>query len=306
MSRAALDAAALAAWEVAGGRFVYRGHSIFLRAAGADSARDALVCIHGFPTASFDWQPLWPALVQRFGQVLAPDMIGFGFSDKPRRYEYSILDQADLFERLLRSRGIRRYHILAHDYGDTVAQELLARHEHRLQIGDESLMVASCCLLNGGLFPEAHRAARVQKLLLTPAGPLIARLMSERSFMPKFAAVFGPATQPDDEELRVFWALIARQHGARIMHRLIRYIPERIALRERWVGALTTTRVPMRFINGALDPISGAHMAERYRALVPAPDVVSLPTIGHYPQVEAPDAVLAAFDIFHARLGQPA
>jgi pimeloyl-ACP methyl ester carboxylesterase len=50
----------------------------------------------------------------------------------------------------------------------------------------------------------------------------------------------------------------------------------------------------MRFINGLLDPISGAHMVVRYRELVPNPDVVELPDIGHYPQLEAPDAVLAA------------
>jgi pimeloyl-ACP methyl ester carboxylesterase len=40
--------------------------------------------------------------------------------------------------------------------------------------------------------------------------------------------------------------------------------------------------------------VSGAHAAARYRELVPDPDVVALPDIGHYPQVEAPDAVLAA------------
>jgi len=299
----AFDAAALAAWEAAGSHFQHRGHSIFLSAAERGRrGGDTLVCIHGFPTASFDWQPLWESLSSRFGTVLAPDMIGFGLSDKPRFYPYSILDQADLFEALLRSRGIARFHILAHDYGDTVAQELLARHEARLAAGDESLRIESVCLLNGGLFPEVHRAVRVQKLLLTPIGPLIAWLMNERSFMPRFAAVFGPHTQPSNEELHLFWSLIARQRGAQIMHRLIRYIPERLKHRERWVGALTRTRVPLRLIDGALDPISGAHMAERYRELVPNPDVILLPTIGHYPQVEAPDAVLSAFVEFHDHL----
>lgn len=289
---AAFDAAALAAWKGAGTRFDHRGHSIFLRETGGG---ETLVCIHGFPSASFDWQPLWPGLSERFARLLAPDMIGFGFSDKPRRYAYSIFDQADLFESLLKSRGIGRYHILAHDYGDTVAQELLARHEDRRAAGDDSLHVQSACLLNGGLFPEVHRALRIQKLLLTPLGAVLSLLTTEKSFMPKFASVFGPATKPTAEELSLFWRLIAYNDGARIMHRLIRYIPERRANRARWVGVLQTTQVPLRFINGALDPISGAHMAARYRELVPKPDVVLLPTIGHYPQVEAPQAVLDAF-----------
>jgi pimeloyl-ACP methyl ester carboxylesterase len=62
---------------------------------------------------------------------------------------------------------------------------------------------------------------------------------------------------------------------------------------------MQTTRVPLRLVNGPDDPVSGAHMVARYRELIPAPDTVSLPGIGHYPQVEAPSAVLDAFLQFH-------
>lgn len=296
----AFDAAALAAWRAAGTRFTHRGHAIFVREE-AGPGREALLCLHGFPTASFDWQPLWPRLVLRFATVLAPDMIGFGFSAKPRGYGYSMFDQADLHEALLRSRGIRRVHLLAHDIGDTVAQELLAREAERRAHGDGSLQLLSLVLLNGGLFPETHRAARVQKLLLSPLGPLVSMLTNERSFSRSFAAVFGPETQPTRDELHLFWQLIAHERGNRIMHKLIRYIRERCANRSRWVGALQSTRVPVRVIDGAADPISGEHMTLRYRELVPEPDVVLLPRIGHYPQVEAPDAVWQAFTEFHAR-----
>ena len=71
---------------------------------------------------------------------------------------------------------------------------------------------------------------------------------------------------------------------------------------ERWVGALQHTRVPLRLINGPVDPVSGAHMVARYRELVPDPDVISLEGIGHYPQTEAPDLVLAHYLEFRQRL----
>jgi pimeloyl-ACP methyl ester carboxylesterase len=297
-----VSAITLAQWQAAGLRFDHRGHPIFYRDDASGIDQRCLLLVHGFPTASWDWAPLWPLLSQRFGRVLAPDMIGFGFSAKPRSYAYSILDQADLHETLLRRQGIDRVHLLAHDYGDTVAQELLARHEERLARGDRSLILESICFLNGGLFPEMHRPRTIQKLLLTPLGPLLSRLSTQRSFMPKFAAVFGAATQPSAAELADFWRLIEHDKGARIMHRLIHYIPERRQYRARWVGALQNTRVPLRFINGADDPVSGAHMEARYRELVPNPDTVLLAGLGHYPQVEAPGAVLAAFDGFHDRL----
>ena len=58
------------------------------------------------------------------------------------------------------------------------------------------------------------------------------------------------------------------------------------------------TGVPLRVIDGAVDPVSGAHMVERYRQLIPAPDTVLLPHIGHYPQVEAPEQVLQHYLAF--------
>jgi pimeloyl-ACP methyl ester carboxylesterase len=72
--------------------------------------------------------------------------------------------------------------------------------------------------------------------------------------------------------------------------------------RERWVGALVASRVPRALICGALDPVSGAHLAVRYRELVPEPDVTLLEEVGHYPQVEAPERVLEAYARFRERL----
>jgi len=300
---AALSLAALAQWRAAGLRFDHRGAAIFVREAGAAIDQDSsLLCLHGFPTASFDWYPIWDGLVARFGHVLAFDMLGYGFSAKPAGHDYPISTQADIAEALLRERGVRRVHLLAHDVGDTVTQELLARDAERRALGDRSLEIASCVLLNGGLFPETHRASRAQKLLLSPLGPLVAAAISEKRFMPSFALVFGPQTKPSAEELKVFWSLLAHDNGHRRLHRLIRYILERRANRDRWVGALQTTAVPLHLIDGALDPISGAHMVERYRTLIPHPDVTLLPDVGHYPQTEAPQAVLDAVLRFHERL----
>lgn len=285
-------------WRAAGRAHVHRGQEFFwteqARAPGADTA---LLLIHGFPTSSWDWHKVWDALGARFPRVIAADMMGFGFSSKPSDYPYSILDQADLLEGLLAHLGVKRIHLLAHDYGDTVAQELLARHLERAAGAAPEIL--SGVLLNGGLFPETHRARTIQKLLLTPLGPLLSRLMNQRGFDRSFAAVFGANTQPSREELDQFWELVRFNRGTRVMHQLIRYMPERLAHRERWVGALQKTRVPLRVINGPDDPVSGAHMVARYRELVPNPDVVSLPGIGHYPQTEDPVGVLKAFFEFH-------
>ncbi len=284
----------LSRWRDTGHRFDFRGHSVFYQRHGTGSP--ALLLIHGFPTASWDWEPIWPGLCTHFDHVLAPDLLGFGFSAKPPRHRYSLLEQADLCEALLARAGVDEVHLLAHDYGVSIAQELLARDLERSRPAPR---LRSVTLLNGGLFPEAHRPTAMQQLLRSPLGPLAARLIRERGFGRAFARVFGPQTQPTPIELHDFWRLVAENDGPRAMARLIRYLDERRQHRERWVGALVHTTVPLRLINGPVDPVSGAHMAARYAELVPGADVVSLPGIGHYPQVEAPDRVLRAFLEFH-------
>ena len=255
------------AWKAKGKYFTHRGHDIFWREEGRKDA-PALLLIHGFPTASWDWEPVWADLLQRY-RLLTLDMIGFGFSDKPRNYAYSIKDQADIYDEFLASRGVSEFHILAHDYGDTVAQELIARDIER----SKRPTLRSVCLLNGGLFPETHRRVRYQSLLLSPIGPLVSFLTTKEKLSRSMIAVFGKEYPPDNETLDSMWEMMRLKHGERIMHKLINYIPQRIEHRERWVGALQKTTVPLKLIVGPVDPISGTHMADRYRELVPHPDV---------------------------------
>ncbi|MGC4009032.1 MAG: alpha/beta hydrolase [Pseudomonas sp.] len=285
----ALAGIALRDWRAQGSDFTFRGHAVRYWSAGSGAP---LLLIHGFPTASWDWHTLWQPLAERY-RVIACDMLGFGDSAKPRGHDYRILEQADLQQALLQHLGVREpVHLLVHDYGNSVGQELLARHE------EGAFNLASLAFLNGGLFPETHRAVLSQKLLLGPLGFLFGRLFDRQRLAQNFAKVFGPQTQPSEAELDAFWELIRYNDGPRVMHRLIHYILDRRQHRERWVGAMQRTSVPLRLIDGPEDPISGAHMVVRYRELIPQPDTVELPGIGHYPQVEAPEQVLQHYLAF--------
>ena len=283
-------------WQSRGDSFSWKGHRIFTIKAGdwTNESKPVLCLIHGFPTASWDWAHQWEALAEHF-RVCALDMIGFGLSDKPTNYPYAIMDQADLHEAWLDALGVERYHILAHDYGDTVAQELLARHIDRETGQGPGLRVETVIFLNGGLFPEQHRATLNQRILNSPLGGLFSQLMSRKRFGTGFNEVFGPQTKLSEVELDEYWQLMNTNGSIkRIGHRLIRYIQDRRQYRERWVGALTANVVPMRVIDGALDPVSGIHMVDHYKQLVARPDCIVIDTVGHYPQLEAPDIVLKA------------
>ncbi|MGB0907384.1 MAG: alpha/beta fold hydrolase, partial [Maricaulaceae bacterium] len=106
--------------------------------------KETILLIHGFPTSSWDWAKIWTPLSEKY-HLIAMDMLGFGLSDKPDPHDYSIHEQADIVEALIEKLGLTTFHVLAHDYGDTVAQELLARQNAGTGRGDWK----SICFLNG-------------------------------------------------------------------------------------------------------------------------------------------------------------
>lgn len=279
-------------WKAGGKYWSHNGHRIFYR---IDGSGPPLLLLHGFPTSSWDYDPVYETLTSQF-LTIAPDFIGFGFSDKPQEYVYSLMDQAALVEGLLAELRVEKVQILTHDYGVSVAQELLARQQDRIRSRKKGgLEIESVCFLNGGIFPEAHRPRFIQQVLLSPVGWIVAKLINEAAFRGSFLEIFGPATKPSVELISKIWQVIQYNKGHEISHKLMQYIPERQKNRERWVNALMNTRSRLRLINGSVDPVSGRHMADLYTRLIQNPDVVHLPEIGHYPQMEAPEAVLQSF-----------
>ncbi|NXJ11934.1 MEST protein, partial [Odontophorus gujanensis] len=223
---------ALLSWKASGAFFTYKHQSIFYRdSTGAVGSSDVVILLHGFPTSSYDWSKIWEGLTQRFHRVIALDFVGFGFSDKPRPHHYSIFEQASIVERLVRHLSLhhQRINLLSHDYGDTVAQELLHRllvwllHVHRIM---------GYCLCNNGL-----------------------------------------------------------------LFSILQYINQRKKHRDRWVGALMSTSVPLHLIYGPLDPVNPhPEFLQLYKKVLPMSTVSVLDDhISHYPQLEDPTGFLNAY-----------
>ena len=185
--------------------------------------------------------------------------------------------------------------MLCHDYGVTVGQELLARQQNTIKNTNNEFKLVQLnkvVFLNGGLFPESHRPVLLQTMLTLPIlGPLIAFLTSSLSFKRTFSKIFGVNAKPSTVELNHFWGLINLQKGKMRFPELITYMSQRRIHRDRWVNALVNAKIPLLFINGLDDPISGAHMVRRYKEIVPNPNVIELQGIGHYPQWEDPEAI---------------
>jgi pimeloyl-ACP methyl ester carboxylesterase len=244
-----------------------------------------LTFLHGFPTCSWDFAKVSGPL-RASHRLLLFDFLGFGDSDKPRGHDYSLFEQADLTEALWRHWGVTETGLVAHDYGDTVALELLARQKE----GRLAARVDRAFFMNGGVYVDLQRPILAQKLLQKPVlGDLLTRLMGERAFAQQFGSVFSKRYPATREELRQHWAAVQRHGGVRNYPRLIRYLAERRAHRARWEAALEDAGAPMHFLWGLADPVSGRPIAERLRERVRAASLRALEDVGHYPQLEVPE-----------------
>jgi len=145
------------------------------------------------------------------------DFLGFGLSDKPRPHNYSLLEQADLVQTVLREAGVTGpVVVLAHDMGTSVTTELLARDlDGRLPFDMQRAVLS-----NGSVILERASLRPIQKVLRSPLGPIPARLINRGGFVRGFAKLFSDEHPLSPEEAAAQWELLSYNDGHHIAHLL--------------------------------------------------------------------------------------
>lgn len=262
-----------------------RGHRIAFRRRGHGPT---VLMLHGFPTWSYDYAEVATDLAADH-DVVTLDFLGYGASEKPNPYEYSVAESADVLEDLVAHLGLDSVRLVAHDYGGIVAQELI----DRILAGKLGFGISSLVMLNSGIVYSAYRPTLVQKLLILPGiGKLIASRVSAGRLRAGLDAVRG--SRLTEAELDDLWYGVSRDDGHKLAYRLIRYNAERAAHHRRWEKALTDWDGPLYLVWGPDDPVSGRHVLDQATTVLPRAQVTELVGVGHYPQSEAPQAVAAA------------
>lgn len=276
-------------WSSRGERRRIFGRDVFTVIEGSGDRVPVLV-LHGFPSSSRDFVLALPRLAAD-RRVVVHDHLGFGESAKPRDYSYSLLEQAEVAIDLWRSLGITRGHLLAHDYGTSVATELLARRQRGLCPID----FASVTLCNGSVHIELAHLTPSQRLLRHPRiGPVFARLASKRVFMLQLRRILGDPRSVPDAELEAMWEGLVRDGGRERLPQLAGYMNERVRFHERWISALEALDRPAHILWGRRDPVAVVAIADQLLREIPNAKATWLDDLGHYPMLEAPERWAAA------------
>lgn len=128
-------------WEKAADKIHHADHSRFAEVDGAtihyqefgDKNDPTLILIHGYTASTYVWKTVAPMLAARDFHVIAVDLIGFGYSDKPAAFDYTIAAQARMIERLMNRLGIGKATLVGSSYGGAVAATLALDYAERVE-----------------------------------------------------------------------------------------------------------------------------------------------------------------------------
>src|SRR6476646_10691213 len=243
------------AWRARGAYFVWNDVQVFHVELGDPSA-PVLSLVHGFPTCSIDWFEVAEQLSTRY-RVCLFDFPGYGFSDKPRGWGYSLRRDAELLDHYLAELvGAEAAVMVAHDRGDSVALIHAANvSEQSARVGLEHLVLS-----NANIFLPLSNLTDAQRLMLHNP-ELLEQLTPELLAAGMGAATFTPPRGAEAPEIQALAATFAHDDGVAVLNETIQYLVERSADEESWLRSLAATELPTSIIWGIYDTVSPVRVA---------------------------------------------
>lgn len=255
-----------------------KGHKLFYREAGSTDS-PTIVLLHGFPSSSHMFRDLIPQLSDKF-HVIAPDYLGFGYSDAPsvEEFEYTFDNLAAGIEDLLfKNLGLKRFSIYVQDYGAPVGYRIASKHPDAIQ---------SIVVQNGNAYEEGIGGA------FDPMKPFWANRNSEtekpvRDLLTKEMTIFQythGVTDPDrisPDSYTVDQYFLDRAGNSAIQLDLLYNYQSNVALYDRWHEYFRKRQPKMLILWGKNDPFFTVDAAKAYRRDLPNAELHLIDT-GHF------------------------
>lgn len=273
------------------------GHRLFYREAGAPDA-PAVVLLHGFPTSSYMFRDLIPALADLY-HVVAPDHLGFGLSDAPpiEEFDYTFDGLTDLTAGLLRTLGLERYAMYVQDYGAPIGWRLALR---------EPSAITAIISQNGNGYDAGFVEGFWKVVQAYQREPTADTEAPVRQFLSleatRWQYVTGVAdeTLVDPESWQHDYALLSRPGNDLVQLKLFRDYATNAPLYPRLHEYFRASRVPLLAVWGRGDEIFGPAGADAFADDLPEAEIHLLDG-GHFLLESALDDVIPLIRNFLAK-----
>ena len=247
---------------------------------------EPVLFVHGTPSWSFEWRHVIRALSATH-RCIAPDLLGFGLSERPRDFAYTPEAHAQAIAAFVTALGLRDITLVVHDFGGPIGLPLALEHKG---------IVRRLVVLNSWMWPLSDDPAMVRVARVMGSG--FGKFLYERlNFSPR---VIMPGAYADRSKLSpaIHSQYLApfpdRWSRGAVLWTLARALLASGDHYERlWNQRPSLADLPVLVVWGTRDPAFKPSALARWRTAVPHASVVELP-VGHWPQEEAPDDVILA------------
>ncbi|HEX4901152.1 MAG TPA: alpha/beta hydrolase [Pyrinomonadaceae bacterium] len=270
-------------YHVEHSRFIdVNGLRVHYQEAG-DPAAPPLFLIHGFLSSTFVWSRVFLGLAAAGFRVIAPDLIGYGYSAKPRNFDYSIESQAKMLAGLLERLGSNGATLVGSSYGGAVAATVAL---------DQPELVRKLVLV-GAVSNNEPKRFMMMRLVRTPVvGDIVSPLLagSRRLLRARMKRVYD-RHQASLDEFRVdvrFLPLRAAGTHRAIIRTVRNWDAERIQREARLI------KQPTLLIWGDNDPDVPLRDGEELQQQIESSRLLVFRDCGHHPQEEYPTSFTEA------------
>jgi pimeloyl-ACP methyl ester carboxylesterase len=251
-----------------------------------EGAGETVLFVHGTPTWSFEWRHLIRGLSEQH-RCIAPDLIGFGLSDRPKEFKYTPEVHAEQLVAFVQQMRLSEFTLVVHDYGGPIGLPLCIAYPDRVKrlvllntwmwsLWEDRAMYIRGHLVGGRLGRFLYEWANLSLRGLMPYAYADRKKLTKETHR-QYLSVFRDRASRG----RVLWPLAHAILGS------TEYYKRLWARRDKLRGR------PALIVWGTKDPAFGPQQLARWRSVLPQAKVVQLP-VGHWPHEEAPEQVLDA------------
>ncbi|GAB4343615.1 MAG: alpha/beta fold hydrolase [Flammeovirgaceae bacterium] len=251
---------------------------------------DVLLFVHGTPSWSFDYRHIIKVLSKNY-RCVALDHIGFGLSDKPKNYDYSVQHHAENLKILIESLALKNITLIVHDFGGVIGFDYALKHPENIK---------KLVVLNSWLWDSSEDKS-YQKLKPILKSPLLPFLYLYLNFSPKllipksFVNKKRLTKKIHQQYILPFSSKDERRGTLGFAYSLLN---DQQWFESLWKKISLLKNKPILLIWGMKDSFITPSYLKKFASGFENPAILEIEDCGHFPQEEQPEIVLSVLQRF--------